>query len=47
MCKDPSDYNRVLSASQNLFQYQTKFHIVVMIKVGYNLIDILNSECYA
>ena len=44
MCKDPSDYNRVLSASQNLFQYQTKFHIVVMIKVEYKLSEILTSK---
>ena len=44
MCKDPSDYNRVLSASQNLFWYQKKFHNVVTIKVGYKHIDILTSK---
>jgi len=43
MCKDPSDYNHVLSASQNLFQYQTNFH-TVMIKVEYKLSEILTSK---
>ena len=43
MCKDPSDYNHVLSASQNLFQYKTNFH-TVMIKVEYKLSEILTSK---
>ena len=38
--------NHVSSANQNLFQYQTNFHVVVTIKVGYDRTSLLTVDVF-